>query len=63
MEETAALFRRPDSVQYLPESIQSVVQGLFVRSFNLQMRILIGFAGAQVPVALLTWKREQIRIN
>lgn len=62
-EETDLVFRQPDAISSLPNALRGVVQGLFVKTFNLQMRILIGFAVAQFPVTFLTWKKYQIRID
>lgn len=63
VDQMTSIFRRPDAVKALPDHLQGSVRAMFVKSFNLQMRILIGFAVAQVPVTFLTWRREQIRID
>ncbi|PVH96850.1 drug resistance transporter [Periconia macrospinosa] len=57
------IFRATDFIDDLPLDVQPVIRGLFVKSFNLQMRILIGFAAAQFPFSLLLWKKEQIKLD
>ncbi|KAF2643322.1 hypothetical protein P280DRAFT_422076 [Massarina eburnea CBS 473.64] len=57
-EETTSIFRRPDVIKALPDLSREMVQWMFVKSFNLQMRILIGFTAAHVPVTFLTWKGD-----
>ncbi|GKZ24445.1 hypothetical protein AbraIFM66951_010463 [Aspergillus brasiliensis] len=48
------------SLSHLPASAQSLVRGTFSASYNLQMKILAGFAGGQVLASVLMWQREQI---
>ncbi|GKZ81183.1 hypothetical protein AnigIFM56816_005695 [Aspergillus niger] len=49
-----------ESLSTLPASAQSLVRGTFSASYNLQMKILAGFAGGQVLASVLMWQREQI---
>lgn len=62
-EEVAMIFRDPAFIGSLPDTVQGRVRGLFVKSFNLQMRILIGFAAAQFPVTILMWQRQPILLE
>ncbi|KAI0883457.1 putative multidrug resistance protein fnx1 [Annulohypoxylon maeteangense] len=62
-EETALVFRRPDTINSLSGDLRDTVRVLFAKGFNLQMKILIGFAAAQFPVTFLTWKKDQIKID
>ena len=54
---------RPDAINSLPNALRDVVRIMFVRSFNLQMQILIEFAAMQFSVTFLTWKEGQIRVH
>lgn len=62
-EEITLVFRRPDTINSLPDALRSTVRLMFAKSFSLQMRILIGFAAVQFPVTFLTWKKDQIRVD
>ncbi|CAJ2502289.1 Uu.00g096830.m01.CDS01 [Anthostomella pinea] len=62
-EETALVLMRPDTIRLLPTAVKDRVQGMFVNAFNLQMRVLVGFAVAQFPVTFLTWKKDQIMVD
>ena len=62
-EAIALAFRQPDTINSLPGALRDTVRTMFSKSFNLQMRILIGFAAAQVPVTFLTWKKDQIKVD
>ena len=39
------------------------VKIIFAQSYNMQMRIMVGFSAAQIPITLLLWRREQISIS
>lgn len=45
--------------QFNPEQ-QSMIRSVFAEGYNLQMRILIGFAAAQLPASLVMWQKKQI---
>lgn len=62
-EQVAMIFRDSGFIDSLPDTVQGTVRGLFVKSFNLQMRILIGFAAAQFPVTMLMWQRQPILLE
>ncbi|KAI9650185.1 hypothetical protein NHQ30_000198 [Ciborinia camelliae] len=44
----------------LPPSTVDIVRRVYSNGFNAQMRVAIGFAAAQIPAALLMWRRKQI---
>lgn len=44
----------------LPPNLQEDIRGILTEGYNRQMLILCAFGAAQVPVALLFWKRKQI---
>lgn len=63
VEQLSFIFRDLASIDSLPPSSQEIVRRLFVESFNLQMRILIGFAAAQFPVTLMMWERQPVMLD
>lgn len=64
LEQIQAIFRSSEHIESLPSpEVIAMVRGRFVESFNLQMRIVLGFAIAGAFVALLMWQRNQIKIS
>lgn len=62
-EQIQAIFRSSEEIGTLPNpEIVAMVRGRFVESFNLQMRIVLGFAVAGVLTALMMWQRNQVRV-
>lgn len=57
------IFRDSTLISALDDPARLTVRELFVRGFNLQMRILMGFAAAQFPATLLSWQQEAILID
>lgn len=45
--------------KFYPEQ-QDMIRSVFAEGYNLQMRILIGFAAAQLPASLVMWQKKQI---
>ncbi|KUJ13244.1 MFS multidrug transporter-like protein [Mollisia scopiformis] len=54
------LLQSVGTIDSLPESLQSMTRSIFAHGYNLQMKIMIGFAVAQVPVTLLMWAKKPI---
>lgn len=46
----------------LPPQTQEQIRLILAEGYNRQMLVLCGAAVAQVPVALLLWKKNQIKI-
>lgn len=44
----------------LPASTADIVREVYSSGLNAQMRVAVGFAVAQIPAALLMWRRKQI---
>ncbi|KAI1807116.1 putative multidrug resistance protein fnx1 [Daldinia bambusicola] len=57
------IFQSTASIYNLPEQLQPVVRSTFVRGFNLEMHITLGFAVASVLSIALMWRRNPIRIE
>lgn len=47
-------------VEKLPQELRNEVRFIFGKAYNIQMTILIGFSGAQIPAALLMWQKKQV---
>jgi hypothetical protein len=47
----------------LPAAQQGMVQGILAEGYNREMLVALAFAAAQVPAALLIWRRRQILTN
>ncbi|CAI6237031.1 unnamed protein product [Periconia digitata] len=62
-DDVAAVFRQASNIGSFPTDVQTVVHGMFVKSFNLQMRILIGFVVAQFFFTCLMWRRVQVMLE
>lgn len=61
--QVALVFKQTGVIETFPDNVQAIVRGDFVRSFNLQMRILSGFAAVEFLFSLLLWKRDQIMLD
>ena len=61
-DQLGTLFQAPAIISTFPMETESLVRGAFVKSFDLQMRILIGFAVAQFPFTLLMWQKNPIML-
>lgn len=44
---------------FAPET-RTVIKTAFANGYNIQMKILAGFAAAQIPSSLLMWQKKQI---
>ncbi|KAI1772029.1 major facilitator superfamily domain-containing protein [Hypoxylon cercidicola] len=60
--ELESIFRSTDAINTLPGTLATLVRGTFVQSFNLQMRIVLGFSVAGIFTWLMMWQRTQIRV-
>lgn len=57
------IFRVADTIHSIPEPLKTSVKDTFLKGFNLQLRILIGFAATEVPASLVMWQAEPVRID
>ncbi|KAI1125671.1 drug resistance transporter [Nemania abortiva] len=62
-EQVVQIFRSTEYISTLPPPSEALVRAAFVEGFNLQMRIVLGFAVASVFSILLMWERKQIRVD
>jgi MFS family permease len=56
-----AILKSTKALESVPAEIRSSITEIFSKGYNLQWRILVGVAAAQLPAALLIWKKDQIR--
>lgn len=50
------------SVSSFPPTTQLMIRKAFAEGFNLQMKVLAGFAAAQIPSSFLMWQKKQITV-
>lgn len=53
-----ALLQSTAVIEKFQPELQSRVRSIFAEGFNMQMRIMIGFGAAQIPAALLMWRKK-----
>ncbi|CAG8976531.1 hypothetical protein HYALB_00011008 [Hymenoscyphus albidus] len=57
------LLQTTNVIETLPESSKDAVRQIFGKGYNLQMKIMIGFAAAEFPSTALMWKRKPMIID
>jgi hypothetical protein len=55
-----ALLKSTQAISTLAVSTQAMVRGVEAASYNLQMKILAGFAGGQLLATIMMWQKDQI---
>ena len=63
IEQVELLLQTTDIISKLPEAVQSQAREVFGRGYNLQMKIMIGMAAAQVPSTLLMWTKKPVMVK
>jgi hypothetical protein len=56
------ILKSVNALHKLSPHLQEEVIKIFSQGYNIQFKILIGFAGAQVPTTLLMWKAKQLLV-
>lgn len=59
-EQTYDVLRSAKAILDFAPDVQDHVRIVFAGGYNLQFRILIAFAAAQIPASLLMWQTKQI---
>lgn len=62
LHEVEAMFESVATIKKLPDALEYEIRGLFVKGFNTQMLILLGFAVGAVLCSLLMWQKPQIKV-
>lgn len=60
LEQRQAILQSAEAIQSLTPAVQAEVKKIFAGGYNLQFRVLIAFAAAQIPSSLLMWQKKQI---
>ena len=58
--QVGALLQTSVVVNTFSSEQQEKIRAIFGQGYNIQMRILIGLAAAQLPSSLLMWQKKQI---
>ena len=59
-EQVGALLQTSTVMNTFTSEQQEKIRAIFGQGYNIQMRILIGLAAAQLPSSLLMWQKKQI---
>lgn len=62
-ERLSAVLESTAAIKGFPPNMQREVLGAFASGYNLQMKIMAGFAGLQVLTVGLLWRRKQISVT
>lgn len=60
LEQRSRILQTPQTIASFDSIAKEKIERAFASGYNLQFRILIGFAAAQIPSSLLMWQRKQI---
>ncbi|PQE23109.1 major facilitator superfamily transporter protein [Rutstroemia sp. NJR-2017a WRK4] len=58
----ASVVNLGESIQHVPQAVQDEIRHTLAEGYNCQLLVLCATAAAQVPVALLLWRKKQIRV-
>ena len=58
LDEYRELLKTTSFIDRFEPALQAAVRGIYADGYNLQMKITIGFAAAQIPVAFLAWQKR-----
>ena len=61
-EQIASLLRSAANVNSFAAQDQLLIRDVFAAGYNLQMKIMAGFAAAQIPSSLIMWQKPQIKV-
>lgn len=53
----------PDQLASLPASLQHNIKFILSEGYNRQMLVLTAFSAAQIPAAMLLWRRPHIQVE
>ena len=62
VDQLANLLQSVQSVHLLPPEQQDLVRSTFAEGYDLQMRIMIGFGGAQIIALAIMWEKKLRRV-
>lgn len=56
------LLKSTASINHLPDGVRRQVLAAFSGGYNLQMKIMAGFAGAQLLTVATLWRKKQLSV-
>ena len=56
------LLKAANSITSLSVDMQEKVRDILADGYNMQMKILAGFAAAQIPSSFIMWQKKQIKV-
>ncbi|THV52412.1 hypothetical protein BGAL_0080g00350 [Botrytis galanthina] len=59
-EQRSLILESTSIIKTFDPRVQMQIRGVFAEGYNLQFRILVAFAAAQIPSSLLMWQEKQI---
>ena len=59
-DQIGAILETTQAFATLPPALAESAKIVFASGYSLQIRIMIGFSAAQIPVALAMWQRKNI---
>ena len=63
VKQVQSLLETTDIINSFPDATKLAVRATFGDAFNLQSKVLIGFAVAQIPATILMWKKKLIIVQ
>ncbi|KAF2643545.1 putative multidrug resistance protein fnx1 [Massarina eburnea CBS 473.64] len=57
------IFQTLEAIGSISEPNKTVVRDTFLKGYNMQLRILIGFVLFEIPATLLMWQKDAVRIG
>ncbi|KUJ19543.1 MFS multidrug transporter-like protein [Mollisia scopiformis] len=61
--EVEALLQTTDVIKSFSAEVQAQVGAIFGKGYNLQMKIVIGFAVAQIPATAMMWTKKPVMVT
>ncbi|KAF2106036.1 putative efflux pump antibiotic resistance protein [Lophiotrema nucula] len=63
-QELTRVFQAVGSIQSLSQPLSTAVKDTFLKgNNNMQLRILVGFAAAEVPATVMMWQKDPVRVS
>ena len=56
----ALILEKTANIHLLPADLRTKVEKVFAESFSVQIKLVIGFAAAQIPATLLMWTKQHV---
>ncbi|KAF2471879.1 putative multidrug resistance protein fnx1 [Lindgomyces ingoldianus] len=60
--ELAQILRTTEAIEELKEPLRTIVKDAFLKGYNMQLRILFGFAAVEIPATIFMWQKVPVKI-